>query len=65
MDELATACFLALGWRASSLLDVNAARGGLDGGDGKPEIGTSGIPLGPYVDTQRQLSIAIRIYGYE
>lgn len=24
-----------------------AARGGLDGGDGRPEIGTSGIPLGP------------------
>lgn len=24
-----------------------AARGGLDGGDGSPEEGTSGIPLGP------------------
>lgn len=24
-----------------------AARGGLDGGDGRPEEGTSGIPLGP------------------
>lgn len=24
-----------------------AARGGLDGGDGSPEMGTSGIPLGP------------------
>lgn len=24
-----------------------AARGGLDGGDGSPEIGTSGIPLCP------------------
>ena len=43
--------FLDLGCRASSLLEVNAARGGLDGGDGKPEIGTSGIPLGPYVGT--------------
>lgn len=31
----------------SSLVEVIAARGGLDGGDGRPEIGTSGIPLGP------------------
>jgi hypothetical protein len=40
-------CFLALGFRASSLFEVMAARGGLVGGDGRPEIGTSGIPLGP------------------
>lgn len=39
--------FLGLGCRASSLDDVMAARGGLDGGDGSPEMGTSGIPLGP------------------
>jgi len=26
---------------------VSAARGGLVGGDGNPEEGTSGIPLGP------------------
>lgn len=39
---------LGLGVTASSLDEVNAARGGLDGGDGSPEIGTSGIPLGPY-----------------
>ena len=39
--------FLDFGCRASSLEEVNAARGGLDGGDGRPEIGTSGIPLGP------------------
>jgi hypothetical protein len=29
------------------LVDVRAARGGLDGGDGSPVEGTSGIPLGP------------------
>jgi hypothetical protein len=39
--------FLAFGCRASSLEEVIAARGGLDGGEGSPEIGTSGIPLGP------------------
>jgi len=39
--------FLDFGCRASSLEEVIAARGGLDGGDGRPEIGTSGIPLGP------------------
>jgi len=27
--------------------EVNAARGGLDGGEGRPEVGTSGIPLRP------------------
>lgn len=27
--------------------EVNAARGGLDGGEGRPEEGTSGIPLRP------------------
>jgi len=32
---------------ASSLADVSAARGGLEGGDGNPEL-TSGIPLSPY-----------------
>lgn len=32
---------------ASSLADVKAARGGLDGGEGMPEEGTSGIPLCP------------------
>lgn len=39
--------FFCLGRRASSLDEVNAARGGLDGGDGRPEVGTSGIPLRP------------------
>lgn len=28
--------------------EVNAARGGLDGGEGRPEEGTSGIPLRPW-----------------
>lgn len=32
-------------WRDAEL---TAARGGLDGGDGTPEEGTSGIPLGPW-----------------
>jgi hypothetical protein len=36
-----------LGNRATSLDEVNAARGGLVGGEGIPEEGTSGIPLGP------------------
>lgn len=27
--------------------EVNAARGGLVGGEGRPEVGTSGIPLRP------------------
>jgi hypothetical protein len=36
-----------LGRRASSLDEVSAARGGLVGGEGSPEEGTSGIPLGP------------------
>lgn len=27
--------------------EVNAARGGLEGGEGRPEEGTSGIPLRP------------------
>lgn len=40
--------FLLLGKRASSLDEVNAARGGLVGGEGRPEEGTSGIPLGPW-----------------
>lgn len=39
--------FLLLGRRASSLDEVSAARGGLVGGEGRPEEGTSGIPLGP------------------
>ena len=39
--------FFCLGRRASSLDEVSAARGGLVGGDGRPEEGTSGIPLGP------------------
>ena len=39
---------LALAVTASWLVDVSrAARGGLDGGDGSPVEGTSGIPLGP------------------
>lgn len=38
---------LALGVSASSLVAVRAARGGLEGGDGSPVEGTSGIPLGP------------------
>ena len=38
---------LALGVSASWLVVVRAARGGLDGGDGSPVEGTSGIPLGP------------------
>lgn len=38
---------LALGVSASWLVVVMAARGGLDGGDGSPVEGTSGIPLGP------------------
>lgn len=29
------------------MADVKAARGGLDGGEGRPEEGTSGIPLCP------------------
>lgn len=38
----------ALAVTASWLVDVSrAARGGLDGGDGSPVEGTSGIPLGP------------------
>lgn len=32
---------------ASSLAEVSAARGGLEGGEGNPEP-TSGIPLCPY-----------------
>jgi len=32
---------------ASSLAAVKAARGGLDGGEGSPEEGTSGKPLCP------------------
>jgi len=39
--------FFALGVSASWLVDVMAARGGLEGGDGSPVEGTSGIPLGP------------------
>ena len=39
--------FFALGVSANSLVDVRAARGGLDGGEGSPVEGTSGIPLGP------------------
>jgi len=39
--------FCCLGRRASSLDEVSAARGGLVGGEGSPEEGTSGIPLGP------------------
>lgn len=38
---------LDLGVTASLLSDVMAARGGLVGGDGNPEEGTSGIPLCP------------------
>lgn len=44
---LALVRLLGLGVKASSLDEVNAARGGLEGGDGSPEMGTSGIPLGP------------------
>jgi len=36
-----------LGVTASWLSAVNAARGGLEGGEGSPEEGTSGIPLCP------------------
>ena len=39
---------LALGVSASWFDEVIAARGGLEGGDGRPELGTSGIPLGPW-----------------
>lgn len=39
--------FFALGVSASWLVVVRAARGGLEGGDGSPVEGTSGIPLGP------------------
>ncbi len=39
-------CDFALGVRASWLVDVMAARG-LEGGEGSPEEGTSGIPLCP------------------
>lgn len=39
--------FLALGVSVSSLVGVRAARGGLEGGDGSPVEGTSGIPLSP------------------
>jgi len=39
--------FFALGVSASWFVDVMAARGGLEGGDGSPVEGTSGIPLGP------------------
>lgn len=35
------------GVSASWFVEVMAARGGLDGGDGSPVEGTSGIPLGP------------------
>lgn len=35
------------GRRASWLDEVNATRGGLVGGEGSPEVGTSGIPLRP------------------
>lgn len=42
-----TRCFFCLGRRASWLAELSAARGGLVGGDGRPEEGTSGIPLGP------------------
>lgn len=45
---VAERCLLDDLWvRASSLSDVMAARGGLVGGDGSPEEGTSGIPLCP------------------
>lgn len=47
LEPLPLVLRLGLGVRASSLDGVIAARGGLDGGDGRPEIGTSGIPLGP------------------
>lgn len=40
--------FFCLGRMASSLDEVSAARGGLVGGEGIPEEGTSGIPLGPW-----------------
>lgn len=40
-------CFLFLGKKASWLAELSAARGGLVGGEGRPEEGTSGIPLGP------------------
>lgn len=39
--------FFALKVSASWLVVVMAARGGLEGGDGSPVEGTSGIPLGP------------------
>lgn len=41
------ACDLFLGNTVSSLVAEMAARGGLDGGEGNPEEGTSGIPLCP------------------
>lgn len=42
---------------ASSLAEVKAARGGLDGGDGNPEEPTSGIPLCPCTVVSRQLRV--------
>ena len=47
-DVPADDLLFALAVTASWLVDVSrAARGGLDGGDGSPVEGTSGIPLGP------------------
>ena len=43
-------CGFALGASASRLDEVMAARGGLEDGEGSPEEGTSGIPLGPLDD---------------
>ena len=42
---------------ASSLAEVSAARGGLEGGEGSPEL-TSGIPLCPYI--KRNVSKLLR-----
>lgn len=58
--------FLFLGRRASLLDEVNAARGGLVGGEGSPELGTSGMPLRPCRGSQHSASDAcIRILELE
>lgn len=42
--------------------EVNAARGGLEGGEGRPEEGTSGIPLGP-CDPRSAVVEALEVRG--
>src|SRR5687767_871273 len=60
-------CFFCLGRRASWLAELSAARGGLVGGDGRPEEGTSGIPLGPFKQCQQSSAtgtLAVRMCTY-